>query len=145
MELFRGVSKNNSLCDRCIQDLLNRFHATDRFWYPLKTSENLWFSDVFQGVSKEISGMKRVTHLLWSFFVKIINGFQPLTDVLQKDTLYMLVRLLNKPLCEVRKILEKRVNPRICLLVLDVVQTWNINKNKFSHEMFQTIWRFCWM
>ena len=31
MELFRGVSKNNSLCDRCIQDLLNRFHATDRF------------------------------------------------------------------------------------------------------------------
>ena len=28
------------------------FHATDLFWYPLKTSENLWFSDVFRGYQK---------------------------------------------------------------------------------------------
>ena len=32
--------------------LINPFHATDLFWYPLKTC--------FQGVSKEISGMKWV-------------------------------------------------------------------------------------
>ena len=28
---------------------VNPFHATDLFIYPLKTSENLWFSDVFRG------------------------------------------------------------------------------------------------
>ena len=33
-------------------DLINPFHATDLFWYPLKTSENLWFSDVFRGYQK---------------------------------------------------------------------------------------------
>ena len=31
---------------------LNPFHAIDLFWYPLKTSENLWFSDVFRGYQK---------------------------------------------------------------------------------------------
>ena len=30
----------------------NPFHATDLFWYPLETSENLWFSDVFRGYQK---------------------------------------------------------------------------------------------
>ena len=33
-------------------ELFNPFHATDIFLYPLKTSENLWFSDVFRGVRK---------------------------------------------------------------------------------------------
>ena len=28
------------------------FHATDLFWYPLKTSENFWFFDVFRGYQK---------------------------------------------------------------------------------------------
>ena len=28
------------------------FHASDLFWYALKTSENLWFSDVFRGYQK---------------------------------------------------------------------------------------------
>ena len=28
---------------------VNLFHASDHFLYPLKTSENLWFSDVFRG------------------------------------------------------------------------------------------------
>ena len=36
---------------------INTFHATDLFWYPLKTSENHRFW-CFQGISKEISGMK---------------------------------------------------------------------------------------
>ena len=31
---------------------INPFHATDLFWYPLKTSENLWFSYVFRGYQK---------------------------------------------------------------------------------------------
>ena len=28
--------------------LINQFHATDLFWYPLKTLENLWFSGGFR-------------------------------------------------------------------------------------------------
>ena len=32
--------------------LLNPFHATDLFWYPLKTSETQRFSDVFRGYQK---------------------------------------------------------------------------------------------
>ena len=32
--------------------LLKPFHATGLFLCPLKTSENLWFSDVFRGYRK---------------------------------------------------------------------------------------------
>ena len=35
-----------------MQQLFDPFHATDLFWYPLKASENLWFSDVFMGYQK---------------------------------------------------------------------------------------------
>ena len=31
---------------------INPFRATDLFLYPLKTSENLWISDVFRGYRK---------------------------------------------------------------------------------------------
>ena len=34
------------------RDVLNPFHATDLFLYPLKTLENLWFSDAFRGHRK---------------------------------------------------------------------------------------------
>ena len=33
-------------------DFYNQLHATDFFLYPQKTSENLWFSDVFRGYRK---------------------------------------------------------------------------------------------
>ena len=32
---------------------VNQFHATDRFLYPLKTSENLCFSDVSGGIERD--------------------------------------------------------------------------------------------
>ena len=32
--------------------MMDPFHANDLFLYPLKTSENLWFSDVFRGYRK---------------------------------------------------------------------------------------------
>ena len=32
--------------------LFDPFHATYLFWYPLKKSENLWFSDVSRGYQK---------------------------------------------------------------------------------------------
>ena len=31
-------------------NILNPFHVTCLFPYPLKTSENLWFSDVLRGI-----------------------------------------------------------------------------------------------
>ena len=31
----------------------NPFYATETFIYPLKTPENLWFSDVFRGIEME--------------------------------------------------------------------------------------------
>ena len=36
---------------------IDPFHVTGFFRYPMETSENLWFSDVFQGVLKETSSM----------------------------------------------------------------------------------------
>ena len=48
----------------------NPFHASDLVWYPLKTSENLWFSNVFRG-HQEISGMKWVK----SFFKTSLSSF----------------------------------------------------------------------
>ena len=39
---------------------VNPFHGTGLFRKPLKTSENLWLSDAFKGVSKEIIGMKLI-------------------------------------------------------------------------------------
>ena len=50
-------------------NVLNPFHATGLFRYPLKTSENLGFL-IFLGVSKETSGMKWVSenaHSICSF------------------------------------------------------------------------------
>ena len=42
------------------QMTLNPFHGTGLFLCPLKTSENLWFCDVFQEVQKEIIAIKWV-------------------------------------------------------------------------------------
>ena len=39
-------------CSFVRQILTNPFHSTDPFWYLLKTSENLWFSDDFRGYLK---------------------------------------------------------------------------------------------
>ena len=33
---------------------LKQLHATGLFLYPLKTSENLWFSDIFRGCGKRL-------------------------------------------------------------------------------------------
>ena len=56
---FKVNNKNFSSPEHCIQkfdeimsqlqNCVNPFHATDPFWYLLKISENLWFSNVFNG------------------------------------------------------------------------------------------------
>ena len=37
---------------RIMASFINPFYTADLLWYPLKTSENLWFSDVFRGYQK---------------------------------------------------------------------------------------------
>ena len=51
-----------TILDNNVFAIINPFHDTDLFWYPLKTSENQNFSDTFRGTSEEISGKKRVNH-----------------------------------------------------------------------------------
>ena len=34
-------------------EFINPYYATGLFPYPLKTSENLWFSDVFRGIGRD--------------------------------------------------------------------------------------------
>ena len=51
------------------EELINSFHATCLFLYPLKTSENLWFSDVFRGYRKIIVAIKGLMEN-W-FFVQL--------------------------------------------------------------------------
>ena len=50
LETFRK-NRNNVEMITCLNNL-NPFYASDLFWYPLKTSENLLFSDVFRGYQK---------------------------------------------------------------------------------------------
>ena len=47
--------------------VINPFHVTGSFLYPLKTSENIWFSDVFRGYRKT-SGMELVNG--WARIIK---------------------------------------------------------------------------
>ena len=56
--LVHGVDSSGHINQQDSDSTVNPFHATGLFRYPLKTSEKLWFSDVFQGVFKETSGMK---------------------------------------------------------------------------------------
>ena len=44
--------------------VLNPFHATDLFWYPLKISENQRFSDVFRGYQKTSVAWNELTVLI---------------------------------------------------------------------------------
>ena len=42
----------------------NPFHATDLFWYPLKTSENQTFCDVFRDYQKRSVAWNELTKIL---------------------------------------------------------------------------------
>ena len=48
LEQFYHVNKNNSQSESTI-DTLNPFLVNVLFLHPLKTSENLWFSNIFRG------------------------------------------------------------------------------------------------
>ena len=55
MIFFRDAnftSEGFKLQENNLSYFLNPFHATGLFLHPLKTSENLWFSDVFRGYGK---------------------------------------------------------------------------------------------
>ena len=55
---------------------MNPFHITGRFLYPLKTSENFWFSDVFKGYRKrQVAwiGLK-LLKLILNLYIKQISS-----------------------------------------------------------------------
>ena len=47
--LFEGFSNWEILTDHDWEDTVNPFQPNITFLYPLKMSENIWFSDVFVG------------------------------------------------------------------------------------------------
>ena len=63
LEIYRVVNQLFWL----FKNEIKPFHATDLFWYPLKTSENLWFTGVFRDYQK-----RSVT---WNGLKSEINSF----------------------------------------------------------------------
>ena len=64
--------------------IFNPFHATDFFLYPLKTSENLWFSNVFRGYRERPvtwNGLKAFVEMI--FFSKRKSFYRIIFTVLQ--------------------------------------------------------------
>ena len=63
---------------RCYLNLectFNLLHATGLFLYPLKTLENLWFSDVFRGYTKRPVTWKTVSNFKWVFPFCVRKGW----------------------------------------------------------------------
>ena len=50
--VFSATNESKNIKYRDLVDLFNPFYATGLFLYPLKASENLWFSDVFKKYRK---------------------------------------------------------------------------------------------
>ena len=78
---------------------LNSFHATCLFLYPLKTSENLWLSDVFEWYRKRLVWRKmgnRKHRSLLSLFFNVHWYFltypsKRLTKLLRVNTVFPLI------------------------------------------------------
>ena len=67
---------------RVLFDCINPFLATGPFQYPLRTSENQWFSDVFRGCWRSPVAWNGLTHsvnpnvgIVWLFY--LIHCFPP--------------------------------------------------------------------
>ena len=79
--LFSKCEKNDKfpwICSHLPKRILNPFHATGLFWYPLKTpflyplktSENQRFSDVCRGNRKDMFKVYRKWPVAWNGLVK---------------------------------------------------------------------------
>ena len=54
--------------------VINSLHATDLFPYPLKTSENQWFSEVFKGYRKRpVANVAVNVHLLGNSYIALLQ------------------------------------------------------------------------
>ena len=67
--------------------LSNTFHATGLFLYPLKTSENLWFSNVFRGYTKR--------QAVWNWLHPVVKNCRKRTmEVIQTTSVgFALIKL----------------------------------------------------
>ena len=50
---MKKTISDGNICRGRVNPLVNPFHATGLFQYLLKTTESLWFSDVFRGYRKK--------------------------------------------------------------------------------------------
>ena len=98
--------------------MINPFHATDLFWYPLKTSENQRFSDVFRGYQKR--------SVAWNGFEKI--GFTENGVVNSKDIQRKLNCRSSRP-----EVFCKKVFLASFLIKL---QGWALLKQRLWHRCF---------
>ena len=60
--ILAAASVNEKKCS------LDLFHATGLFLHPLKTSKNLWFSDVFRGYRKRSVAWNGLIISFWEYF-----------------------------------------------------------------------------
>ena len=63
--------KSMTELDKSVGNGVNPFHASGLFWYPLKTSENLWFSDVFRGYQKRTVAWNGLT--TWPIVIMLLK------------------------------------------------------------------------
>ena len=69
--------------------VINPFHVTGLFQYPLKTSENLWFSDVFRGDWKRPvawNGLSRNYQGKWVKLLRSLIIVLPLFKIYKKTS-----------------------------------------------------------
>ena len=69
---------------------VNPFHVTGVILYPLKTSENLWFSDIFRGYRKRPVAWNGLTQIrLLPFvnleFLQLLVGVFEETEIVARD------------------------------------------------------------
>ena len=62
---FKYPFIQNSTLKSRYEKYVNQFHATDFFWYALKTSEDPWFSDVFRGYQKRSVAWNGLRIIIW--------------------------------------------------------------------------------
>ena len=97
--------------------LINSFHATVLFLYPLKISENFWFSDVFRGYRKRPVAWNRLTWIKWPdknpdswiFYVVLVIGKHSIFAKITKQEIGEFLEIFHPYIIAFQKLFEKRI------------------------------------
>ena len=90
-------SKHSLVQTGVCQLLFNPFHATGLFLYLLKTSENLWFSDVFRGYRKRPVAWDGLMYQLFFRTPNLLLLLYPLV-LIQSMTYSLAIRFFSQSL-----------------------------------------------